>query len=63
VLFFAKKKPKKYLTSIFIKVGLSWETFITKMINTKNSTNPESFNGFRRGRRIDLAKSHANTQD
>jgi len=53
--FFEKnaKKPKKCLTSIFIKIHSSWEKFITKMISAKNSTNPESFNGFGRGRAID----------
>ncbi len=61
--FFKKnaKKPKKYLTSIFIKIHLSWEKFITKMISAKNYINSESFNGFGRGRQINMAISHGFT--
>ena len=36
--------------------------FITKMISKKFSTNPESFNKFGRGRRMDLARSDGMTQ-
>ncbi len=39
--------------NIFIKIGLSSEKFITKMISEKRSTNHKSFNGFGRGHRID----------
>ena len=38
------------------------KNFITKMISEKFSTNPESFNKFGRGRRIDLADSGGMTQ-
>jgi hypothetical protein len=56
-LFFAKsvkkcKKSKKYFTGISIKIGSISETFITKMISVKSSTNPESFVKCGRGRRI-----------
>jgi hypothetical protein len=57
-----QKKSKKYLTCIFIKIGSSLEQSISKMISAKNSTKPESFSGFGRDRRIDLAKSHGYTQ-
>jgi len=59
-LFFAKnaKMPKKYLTCIFINIGSSYRKFITIMISAKNSTNPESFNEFGHGHRINLAISH-----
>jgi hypothetical protein len=56
-----QKKSKKYLTCIFIKTGSNWESFTAKMISAKNSINPESFNGFERDRRIDMAKSHGYT--
>lgn len=61
--FFTKmqQKSKKYLTCIFIKVHSSYRKFITKMISAKNSTSPVSFNGFGRGRRINLARSHVYT--
>jgi hypothetical protein len=36
-----------------MKIGSNLEKNITKMISAKNCTNPESFNGFARGRRID----------
>jgi hypothetical protein len=36
-----------------MKIGSNLEKIITKMISAKNCTNPESFNGFARGRRID----------
>ncbi len=58
-----KKARKKDLTSIFIKIGLTWEELITKMISAKNSTNPESFNGFGCGRRINMARSHGFTRN
>lgn len=44
--FFFPKKPKMYLSYIFMKTGLSPKQLITKMISAKKSTNPESFNGF-----------------
>ncbi len=49
ILFFAKnaKQPKKYLTHIFMKIKLNSLNLITKMINVKSSTNPESFSKFR----------------
>jgi hypothetical protein len=56
-----KKKSKKYLICIFIKTSSSWEQSITKMISAKNSTNPESFSGFGRGRQIDRAGFHGLT--
>src|SRR5215468_10596336 len=52
MLSFAKMQ-KKYLICIFTKIGSGSYKFITRMISAKNSTNPESFNGFRRGCRID----------
>jgi hypothetical protein len=55
------KKSKKYFTCISIKIGSISETFFTKMISTKSSTNRESFIKFGRGRRIDLATSHGYT--
>ncbi len=41
-LFFSKKckSPKKYLTGMFIKIGLSSENFITKMISAKKLYKP-----------------------
>jgi hypothetical protein len=45
------EKSKKYFTCISIKIGSISETFITKMISVKISTNSESFNGFGGGRR------------
>ncbi len=53
-LFFAKsaEKLKKYFTYTSIKIDAISKTFITKMISTKSSTNPESFIKFGRGRRI-----------
>jgi hypothetical protein len=56
-----KKKSKKYFTYIFIKTGSHWESFTAKMISAKTSINPESFNGFERDRRIDMAKFHGYT--
>ncbi len=48
-----QKKSKKYFTYISIKIGSIPETFFTKMISAKISTNSESFNGFGGGRRKD----------
>ena len=45
-----------------MKIGLNPNKFIIKMISEKISTNSESFNGFGRGRRIDLATFHGYTQ-
>jgi hypothetical protein len=44
-----------------MKTKANPNNFIIKMINEDSSTNPESFNGFGRGRRMDLATSHGNT--
>jgi hypothetical protein len=46
------EKSKKYFTCISIKIGSISETFFTKMISVKSSTNPEIFIKFGRGRRI-----------
>jgi hypothetical protein len=61
--FFAKnaKKPKTYLTHIFMKIKLNLQNFITKMISVKSSTNSESFKRFGCGRRIDLEIFHGYT--
>jgi predicted DNA-binding ArsR family transcriptional regulator len=40
------------LTSIFVKIESNLKKKITKMLSEKFSTNPESFKGFGRGRRI-----------
>jgi hypothetical protein len=55
------KKSKKYFTYISIKIDSILKTFFTKMISAKISANPESFNGFGGGRRMDLAISHGYT--
>ncbi len=60
--FFYAKKSKKYSTCISMKTGSKSEKFITKMISVKSSTNPESFIGFGRGHRMDLARSHGYTR-
>ena len=55
-IFFLTKSQKmhyQYLTHISTKTGSNSKHFITKMISTKSSTNPESFIRFGRGRRID----------
>ncbi len=62
MLFTFAKTSEKYVTYISIKIGSISERFITKMISTKNSTNPERFKGFGVGRRIDLEISHGYTQ-
>ena len=46
-----------YFNHIFAKTNLKKKRSTTKIISEKFSTNPESFNGFGRGRRIDLAIS------
>jgi hypothetical protein len=61
MLFFYAKKPKNYSTCIFMKTGPKSGKFITKMISAESSTNPKSFIGFGRGRRMDLATSHGYT--
>ena len=49
------------MTSIFVKIESNLKKKITKMLSEKFSTNPESFKGFGRGRRVDLATSHGYT--
>ncbi len=44
-----------------MKTDLNAKNFITKMISAENCTNSENFNGFRRGCRINLVKSHGFT--
>ena len=64
-IFFLFKKLKVhflYFAYIFAKKRFILKNFITKMISEKFSTNPESFNKFGRGRRIDLANSGGMTQ-
>jgi hypothetical protein len=51
----------QYLTCIFVKIESKLKNFITKMLSAKFSTNSESFKGFGRGSRIDLAISHGYT--
>ncbi len=41
-----------------MKTESNSQEFVTKKISTKNSTNPESFKGFRHGRWINLLRSH-----
>jgi hypothetical protein len=44
-----------------MKIESNLKNFISKMINAKFSTNPESLKGFERGRRIGLEISHGYT--
>jgi hypothetical protein len=46
-----------YLTFIFMKKRPDSNKFITKLISTENSTNPQSFTGFGCGDRIDWRNS------
>ena len=58
--FFLLKKMKVhflYFTYIFAKTRFILKNFITKMISKKFSSNRESFKKFRRGHRMDLARS------
>jgi hypothetical protein len=46
-----------------VKIESNLKKKITKMLSEKFSTNPESFKGFGRGRRVDLATSHGYTHN
>ena len=63
-IFLLLKKLKVhflYFAYIFAKKRFILKKFITKIISENFSTNPESFNKFGRGRRIDLANSDGMT--